>query len=297
MAHTPHPVNPGHFTDGTVIPSMLSGLLVNRYNKVPMISGNVNDEGSLFVGAGGGWQVDQATIWSMMNSGTPTPSDSNIVTPAWQQASGQPFSSSPYAKASRTTTDLVVFMTDLINLYLQDPLFSPPTMYRYHFKWANMPQPWKDIYGTEHALDVPFVFGNFKANSAVSYAWTTSNQADRQDLSNLMSSYFGNFLWNGDPNKTNSNPHPYSRAPSWKSWSNLGFFGIGAGERMMFNASLGQANAASSSGSSSSMTWSEALTTFGSILSLPPITLPYVESLLIGFIPQDWLTELGISIP
>jgi len=98
--HTPTPVNPGHFTDGTVIPSMTSGILANSYNMTPMILGNVASEGNLFIGLGGGWQVSQQTMWSMINSGTPTPSDAAIITPSWQQASGQSFSSSPYSQAS-----------------------------------------------------------------------------------------------------------------------------------------------------------------------------------------------------
>ena len=297
LLNTPQPVNPGHFQDGTVIPSMTSGILANSYNKVPMILGSVNNEGNLFIGLGGGWQVSQQTMWSMINTGTPTPSDAAIVTPSWQQASGKAFSSSPYAEGSQMMSNLVVYMTDMINVYLQDPVFFPPTVYRYHFQWQNQPQPWVDIYGSEHAMDVPFVFGNFKSNNFLAYAWTSANQTDRTDLSNLMNSYYANFLWNGNPNTTSNNPHPYSSAPNWSSWSNTGILGIGAGERMMLNASLGKANAGASSGSSNTTTLFEGGEAFSSILTLPPVAVPYVESFLGSFIPQEWLTELGLSIP
>jgi para-nitrobenzyl esterase len=297
MMHSPQPVNPGHFTDGVVIPSMTSGILVNSYNKVPMINGSVDTEGSLFVAMGGALQVSQQTLWSMMNTGTPTPSDAAIVAPAWQQASGQPFSSSPYAQGATALGNMVVYMTDMINIYLQDPLFFPQKMYRYHFQWANQPQPWKDIFGSEHALDVPFVFGNFPTNSFAGYAWTSANQTDRTDLSHLMNSYYANFLWNGDPNNTSNNPHPYSNASNWAYWSNTSFFPWTIGQRMMFNATLGQANAGSQSYSSQTMTLFENAETFSSILSLPAVAFPFVESFLIAFIPQSWLTELGLSIP
>jgi len=273
--------------------------------EVPMIIGNVNTEGSLFVGLGGGWQnsttnptLAQQTMWSMINSGTPTPSDAAIITPAWQQASGQPFSSSAYSQASVYLTNIVVDLIDLVNIYLQDPLYLPPPMYRYHFLWANQPQPWQDIYGTEHAMDVPFVFGNFPKNSFLSYAWTTGNQPDWTDLSNLISSYYGNFMWNGNPNTTNNNPHPYANAPGWISWSNTGIFGIGAGERMMFNASLGKANAGASSASTQSVTLGElAGQTMLDALSVSPVAWPFEISFIGGFIPQPWLNALNLSLP
>lgn len=291
MENTPHPVNPGHFTDGVVIPSYTSGILFDIYNQVPMIIGSVNNEGNLFVGLGGGWQVNQQTMFDMINTGSPTPSDASIITPAWQQASGQPFSSSPYSQASTMLTNMLIYVTDLINVYLQNPLLSPPTMYRYHFQWANTPEPWYDVYGTEHALDVPFVFGNFPENDFLSYAFTSANQKDRQDLSNLMNSFYANFLWNGDPNNTSNNPHPYSNAPGWTAWSNL------AGERMVLNASLGQANAGASSGLSNAMTVLEGPESFIDIETLPPVAYPFVESFLKSFIPQDWLKKLDLSIP
>jgi len=294
--NTPTPVNPGHFTDGTVIPGYTSGILVNNYNMTPMILGNVNSEGNLFVGLGGAWQVNQQTMWGMINNGSPTPSDAAIVTPAWQQASGKAFSSSPYAETSLLMSRIIVDMADLINIYLQDPVFFGPTVYRYQFDWQNQPQPWQDIYGSEHALDVPFVFGNFNTNNFLAYAWSSANVVDRTDLSNLMSSFYGNFMWNGNPNTTTNNPHPYSNPPGWTAWSNTGILGFGAGERMTFNATLGKANS-NTWGSSNSVTLSEVGLTFESILSLPPVAIPYTESFLTAFIPEDWLTELGLSIP
>ena len=293
--NTPAPVNPGHFTDGTVIPGYLSGILANSYNKTPMILGNVNSEGNLFIGLGGGWKVNQATMFSMITGGTPA-SDAAIVTPAWMPASGKAFSTGPYAETSLLMSRFIVDMADLINIYLQDPLFFGPTVYRYQFDWQNQPQPWQDIYGSEHALDVPFVFGNFPTNTFQAYAWSTANKTDRTDLSNLMSSFYGNFMWNGNPNTSKNNPHPYSNPPGWTSWSNTGILGFGAGERMTFNATLGKANS-NSWGSSNSVTLSEAGLTFASILSLPPVAIPYMESFLTAFIPGDWLTELGLSIP
>jgi len=296
MLNTPGPVNPGHFTDGTVIPGYQSGILANSYNQTPMILGNVNSEGNLFIGLGGGWQVSQQTMWSMINSNSPTPSDAAIVAPAWQQASGKSFSSSPYAETSLLMSRIIVDMADLINIYLQDPVFFGPTVYRYQFDWQNQPQPWQDIFGSEHAMDVPFALGNFTNNSFLAYAWTSANKTDRTDLSNLMMSFYGNFCWNGDPNNNSNNPHPYNNPPGWTSWSNTGIFGFGAGERMTFNATLGKANA-NSWGSSNSVTLSEVGLTFASILSLPPVAIPYMESFLTAFIPGDWLTELGLSIP
>jgi para-nitrobenzyl esterase len=293
MKNTPQPVNPGHFTDGIVISSLFGvpGIFACSYDTVPMIVGNVDTEGSLFVGLGGGWQVNQQTLWSMMNSGTPTPSDAAIISPAFQQASGQPFSSSGYAETSKALSDLVVFLTDQIDRYLQaQVLCSPGPVYRYQFKWKNEPQPWRDIYGSEHAIDVPFVFGNFTSPSFLAYAYTTGNLTDRQDLSKLMNSYFANFLWNGDPNNTRSNPNPYANAPTWNAWTDI----VGFKKRMMLNASLGKADA----GRASYMSNNEELAAINDMLSpLPPAGHTYANSFLKSFIPEQWLTKLGLSIP
>jgi para-nitrobenzyl esterase len=292
MRNTPQPVNPGHFMDGTVIPTFagVPGILTCNYNKVPMIVGNVNTEGSLFVGLAGGWQVNQQSLWSMMNSNTPTPSDANIIAPAWQASPGQPFSSSGYARTSKTLSDLLVFLSDQVDRYLHAQfLCFPARLYRYQFQWQNQPQPWRDVYGSEHALDVPFVFNNFSRPSFLSYAWTSANQPDREDLSRLLNNYFANFMWNGNPNNRSNNPHPYSGAPYWDAWTNI----IGFNKRMMFNARLGQANA----GMASYMSNNEELAAITDILTLPPIGYSFTKSFLTGFIPQPWLTALGLRIP
>jgi para-nitrobenzyl esterase len=292
MKDTPSPVVPGHFTDGIVISALFGvpGIFTCSYDTVPMIVGNVDTEGSLFVGMGAGWQVSQQTLWSMMNSGTPTPSDAVIVSPTFQQASGQPFSSSGYAQTSKALSDLVVFLNDQVDRYLQaQVLCSPGSVYRYQFKWKNVPQPWRDIYGSEHAIDLPFVFGNFSSPSFLAYAYTAGNLADRQDLSKLMNSYFADFLWNGDPNNNRSNPSPYANAVTWNAWTDF----VGPKKRMMFNASLGKADA----GRVSYMSNDEELAATTDILSLPPSGYTYAKSFLEGFIPQSWLTELGLSIP
>jgi para-nitrobenzyl esterase len=292
VKNTPAPVNPGHFTDGTVISAVfgIPGIFDCSYDRVPMIIGSVDTEGSLFVGLGGGWQVSQQTLWSMMNSGTPTPTDAAIVAPAFQQASRQPFSSSGYARTTKALSDVVVFLTDQINRYLQAQILcSPSAVYRYQFQWKNEPQPWQDIYGSEHAIDVPFVFGNFTSPSFLSYAYTPANLPDRQDLSKLMNSYFANFLWNGDPNTTRSNPSAYHNAPNWNAWTDL----IGFKKRLMLNATLGKADAARASHMSSD----EELAATTDILSLPPAGFSYSKSFLQSFIPEQWLTELNLSIP
>jgi para-nitrobenzyl esterase len=292
LKNTPQPVNPGHFTDGTVISARFGvpGIFDCSYDSVPMIIGSVDTEGSLFVGLGGGWQVSQQTLWGMMNSGTPMPSDSAIIAPAFRQVAGQPFSSSGYAKTTKVLSDVVVFLTDQVNRYLQAQILcSRSAVYRYQFKWENEPQPWRDIYGSEHAIDVPFVFGNFTTPSFLGYAYTSANFPDRQDLSKLMNSYFANFLWNGNPNNTRSNPNPYPNAPNWNAWTDI----VGLKKRMMLNAGPGKADA----GKESSMSNAEELAAPTEILSLPPAGYTFSKSFLESFVPEQWLTVLGLSIP
>jgi para-nitrobenzyl esterase len=282
--------NPSHFLDGTVLPSYLGtpGVLKCRHNAVPMIVGSVNSEGTLFL-AGAAWISDTRRLWNKMNASSSTSTYADVLNLTWLPALHQSFPSSNYAKTSRTLSELIVYATDEVDRYLQSQILClPPPVYRYQFQWANEPQPWQNIFGSEHGMDVPFVFGNFSKPSFLGHAFTAANQPDRLDLSKLMNSYFANFLWNGDPNKPSGNPNPYAGAPTWNAWTNAPT----RHKRLMLNASPGRADA----GIATYMSGDEELDALRDVLSLPTIGYTPVNSFLQGIISQEWLT-MGFGAP
>ena len=75
-----------------------------------------------------------------------------------------------------------------------------PDVWYYRFDWSQEPAPWNDIYGAAHALDLPFVFGNFGPSLFSNIMNSTANQPGRLDLSNAMMKSVGAFAQKGDPN-------------------------------------------------------------------------------------------------
>lgn len=77
-------------------------------------------------------------------------------------------------------------------------------VFAYNFAWANMPEPFKTVWGAAHVADVPFLFGNANTVTGKTFAfgYTTANQAGRDDLSFRMKRSLGAFMRSGDPNNT-----------------------------------------------------------------------------------------------
>lgn len=90
-----------------------------------------------------------------------------------------------------------------------------PAVYVYQFDWENYPDPWNSELGAFHALDVPFIFGNFINNrySYMRFAWTDGNREEREDLHARMAAAVGAFVHLGDPNTAATQNHP------WRPWN------------------------------------------------------------------------------
>lgn len=89
-----------------------------------------------------------------------------------------------------------------------------PAVYAYRFDWDNYPQPWRDDLGAFHALDLPFIFGNFISDRPMymGFAWTTDNRQEREALHQHISARIRAFIHAGDPNPTDA------EMPVWNSW-------------------------------------------------------------------------------
>ncbi|RYE55081.1 MAG: hypothetical protein EOP20_10910, partial [Hyphomicrobiales bacterium] len=69
----------------------------------------------------------------------------------------------------------------------------------YRFDWNEEPVPFNTVYGATHALDLPFLFGNF-GTSVFSFAFSADNKPGRVALSNAMMDSLTAFARTGNPN-------------------------------------------------------------------------------------------------
>jgi para-nitrobenzyl esterase len=98
-----------------------------------------------------------------------------------------------------------------------------PQVWAYRFDWDRGPEPWRTLYGAAHAIDLPFVFGNFSGNF-FAMDFSRRNQPGREALSRLMMRAIGAFVRTGNPNVP-------ELGLSWPAWS-----ADGAQRKLMLNA-------------------------------------------------------------
>lgn len=98
-----------------------------------------------------------------------------------------------------------------------------PAIYVYRFNWGspdedgNSPLPgnFGATGGAHHAAELPFMFGNpdsFILNDFKDLLYDEANKASRETIAQVMTTYWGNFIRQSDPNGDNQ--------PSWSPWSN-----------------------------------------------------------------------------
>lgn len=95
----------------------------------------------------------------------------------------------------------------------------------YKFMWDEEPEPFDFFIGAGHAMDLPFVFGNFitDKSSLAFFAWNKKNLPGAEALSAVMRKYYANFVHSGDPNG--------GELTSWTAWSAK----KGEPKRLLFN--------------------------------------------------------------
>jgi para-nitrobenzyl esterase len=221
MKFTPQ-VPPVNFMDGTVIRT--GGPL--GYNKLPMVLGSVRDEASLFLFIDGAGKPAPKEVWRLMNyvpSSSLTVSD--LIKPEWLDL---------YVPAYQTASSVLSVTLDALTATLR-LTNGADRIYRYNFNWNDTPQPWNTVFGAMHAIDVPFLFGNFVTDqpSFGRFAWNSGNAESRQALSEEFMSHFITFVRTDRP----SQPFDGSKV-WWADWSNLHSFP----KRMVFDKSMFMSN-------------------------------------------------------
>ena len=234
------------FGDGTVLPLDFATALTGIYlNNVPMLAGLTNEEGKYggsYFALPGKWQEmfntpdpDHPTLTSIdqiiqlaylpANKAFTSCSDTgyNVV------MLNSNYPATICANGFWNTTYFWSRQKDSLNKYrpLQEKVYA------YNFAWANMPEPFKTVWGAAHVSDLPFMFGNANTvtGKTFGFGYTTANLPGRDDLSFRMKRSLGAFMRSGDPNNTDL-------GATWSPWSTT----AGGPKFMVLDADNSKAN-------------------------------------------------------
>ncbi len=197
--------NPDMFADGYVLPPATDVQEIfsntDNYNAVPVILGTNRDEVKLF---------------QMM-------SDEMV-----SKVFGVPYAVRDEARYERNSR----YRSDLWKVRAVDRLATimrraqGPTVFAYRFDADELRNlaiiDLKELLGAAHALEIPFVFGNFEGVFDFIYPGSFKNQRDL--LSNAMMSYWAEFAREGAPGRGR-----FDEWPKWTPWEN----GSPAADRIM----------------------------------------------------------------
>lgn len=212
----------GVYIDGHVLPeSPIESFRDGTYNRVPLVLGCTKEEMKFFLPM---LFMDPLDLWQALYDFDPDNPQADLggYLDPWTYALVAPL----YAVAPALGQALFQgygtdTMASLARRYQED-------VYVYKFMWDDEPEPFDYLVGAGHAMDLPFVFGNFVTDksSLCSFAWSDGNEAGRERLSEAMMDYLGRFARTGDPNI------PGSGLPGWEPWSTR----AGGPKRMTFDA-------------------------------------------------------------
>ncbi len=187
---------PDTFSDGHVIPNVAVSEIFNdrkRHNAVPIILGTNRDEPSLFM----------------------------FRNPEFV---GNYFGVIPYLKNKETYRQTVKYGGLAWKVRGVDDIADTMSnagnsnVFAYRFDWDEEPSQYgfdlNIALGAAHALEIPFVFGDFKGSL---FSGLYPNDKAQYQLSGSMTSYWTEFAYNGSPGTGRDNKQPY-----WASWKEDG---------------------------------------------------------------------------
>jgi len=211
----------GVYIDGTVIPtSPLLSFYNGTYNKVPLMMSCTKEELKLFLPM---IIMEPLNLWQVVYDFDPNAPhiDLGDYLSTWSYPLMPLYTVGPPAGQAVFQGFGTDTMAPLAKKY-QDKV------YVYKFMWDDEPAPFDYLIGAGHAMDLPFVFGNFISDksSLCNFAWSEANKAGREKISAAMMDYLGQFARTGDPNGGNA------ALPVWLPWSSA----KNAPKRMIFDS-------------------------------------------------------------
>ncbi|HEY9239143.1 MAG TPA: carboxylesterase family protein, partial [Burkholderiaceae bacterium] len=199
---------PAPIEDGTVLPvNSIAALAAGQYRHVPVLAGNTKDEGTLFANLFGtvtgsgipGFKpndYDRFALQYNFNPDAPASlTEADLINAAYLPVTATPFGWNALSAFAANSIFLGPVVPQLNSLAGQ----QPTQVWYYRFDWNEEPVPFNTVYGATHALDLPFLFGNF-GPSVFSFAFSTANRPGREALSDAMVRSVAAFAKTGNPN-------------------------------------------------------------------------------------------------
>jgi para-nitrobenzyl esterase len=184
---------PQIFPDGTVIPVDLpeQHFAAGRYNRVPVIVGTNRDENKLFMA----FDKQYVRLWFRLLPSVRDPErydrDAEYQALAWKL---------------NGVDDPARWMRGV----------QGESVFAYRFDWDELARflgvDWSQVIGAGHAVEIPFVFGDFDIPLLRSLM-DEDNLASRRQLSRAMMSYWAEFAATGAPGRGRG-----GELPLWKAW-------------------------------------------------------------------------------
>jgi len=186
------PSTPG---DGVVLPLDLAAAYdQGQFQRIPMIIGTTRDEAKLFTGKL--LKVGNEQRFRMMLQSNPDAAPkyrtADLISPYLLPS----LSSAPYNFCNWL---LSAVLGRGVNASIGKVAKYEPRVYAYRFDWDRGPEPWHTVYGAAHAIDLPFIFGNF-GSGFFAMDFSARNRPGREALTGVMMQAIGAFLRSGDPN-------------------------------------------------------------------------------------------------
>lgn len=197
---------PPAFGDGVVLSAdPAAAFEQGQFHHVPMIVGVTHDEIKLFTSSV--MKVSDAQRFTMMlqtdPDAAPKLAPKDLISPYLLPCLGS-------GLYDAYTSVIGAILMRQVKSDISKVAKYEPRVFAYRFDWDRGPEPWKTVYGAAHAIDLPFVFGNFTGNFfAMDFA--ERNRPGREALSGVMMRAIGAFMRSGDPNVP-------ELGLSWKPW-------------------------------------------------------------------------------
>ena len=192
---------PDNFGDGHVLPALTTEEIFSNpdnHNMVPVILGTNRDEPALFISRSPQYMETFLWVFPRLKDEDAYLRNVKYGALAWKE---------------RGVDSLARYMTEAGN----------PHVYTYRFDWDEegsiMRYDLSKALGAAHALEIPFVFGDFDGGLGLGYLYESSPGKDA--LSSSMMSYWTQFAHTGDPGQGRD-----GKEVAWLSWGTDGMRSI-----------------------------------------------------------------------
>ena len=195
----------GIYEDGTVIPRNVSdSISQGSFKKVPIMLGCMTEELKLFLMMLG---VETQKLHGLIKQYKPD-------SPNLEFSNFFPAALKPLYNVV-TAAGQIVFQDYGVDITAANLSKYQDNVYAYRIEFNDGAAPFDYLLGSAHALDVPLLFGNFlpAGKSLLGCEWNSANKNEREQMSDIIMTYWSSFARYGNPNTGNS-------LPLWQKFSN-----------------------------------------------------------------------------